>query len=275
MEFLEDEDTKAFFAQLEKNSDKEEIDDSLSDDNLSNDTAEFFDQLELVEHDNKNVEEGGDSNINEHVSQEVNEQVMEEVNEYVSVEANEDDGQEVNLEINEEVIEKVSLRYEDLTISQQEVDENGHGQEVNKKVSLHYEDITQEVDEYVSEEVNQNVSLPYENVCEEVDENVSQEISKNVSEEKRGCEQNEVISDEKFDDFLRDETDVLLNEFMAKWRKLQDKKREFFKMELKKMELDNALSGRVKKVGYKWNEYENGTASELRNALKELRMSRN
>ena len=46
-------------------------------------------------------------------------------------------------------------------------------------------------------------------------------------------------------------------------------------MELKKMELDNALSGRVKKVGYKWNEYENGTASELRNALKELRMSRN
>ena len=162
------------------------------------------------------------------MSQEVNEQVMEEVNEYVSVEANEDDGQEVNLEINEEVIEKVSLRYEDLTISQQEVDENGHGQEVNKKVSLHYEDITQEVDEYVSEEVNQNVSLPYENVCEEVDENVSQEISKNVSEEKRGCEQNEVISDEKFDDFLSNETDVLLNEFMAKWRKLQDKKRFVF-----------------------------------------------
>jgi len=51
--------------------------------------------------------------------------------------------------------------------------------------------------------------------------------------------------------------------------------REFFKMELKKMELDNALSGRVKKVGYKWNEYENGTTSELRNALKGLRMSRN
>uniref|UniRef100_A0A914LW93 Uncharacterized protein n=1 Tax=Meloidogyne incognita TaxID=6306 RepID=A0A914LW93_MELIC len=241
MEFLEDEETKEFFAQLEKNSDKDEIDDSFSDDNLSNDTAEFFDQLELGEHDNKNVEE--DSNINEHVSQ--------EVNEYIGEEANEDDGQEVNEEINEEVIEKVSLRYEDLTISQ-------------------------EVDEYIiSEEVNQNVSLPYENVGEEVDENVSQEISKDVSEEESGCEQNEVISDEKFDDFLSNETDVLLNEFMAKWRKLQDKKREFFKMELKKMELDNALSGRVKKVGYKWNEYENGTTNELRNALKGLRMSRN
>ncbi|CAK5099776.1 unnamed protein product [Meloidogyne enterolobii] len=225
MEFLEDEDTKAFFAKLEESPEKEEIDNSLNDDNLSNDTAEFFDQLELVEHDNKNVEEGEDSNINEDV------------------------GQEVNLEVNEEVI---------------------------KNVSLHYEDVTQEVDEYISEEVNQNISLPYENVCEKRDENVSQEINQDVSEEKDGCEQvTEVISDEKFDDFLRDETDVLLNEFMAKWRKLQDKKREFFKMELKKMELDNALSGRVKKVGYKWNEYENGSTNELRNALKELRISKN
>jgi len=149
---------------------------------------------------------------------------MEEVNEYVSVEVNEDDGQKVN----EEVIEKVSLRYEDLTISQ-EVDEYvGHGQEVNKEVSLHYEDITQEVDEYVCEEVVQNVSLPYENVGEEVNEQVNEEVNE-FSEEKDESEQfTEVISDEKFDDFLRDETDVLLNEFMAKWRKLQDKKRFVF-----------------------------------------------
>nr|CAD2182787.1 unnamed protein product [Meloidogyne enterolobii] len=114
-----------------------------------------------------------------------------------------------------------------------------------------------------------------ENEVEEVNEDVSQEVEEYVSEEKENedvCE--EVDGDicfEKFDDFLH--TDVLLNEFMIKWWKLQDRKREFFTNEIKKMELDNALSGRVKKFVYNWNEYENGTTCEFRNALEELRMS--
>ncbi|CAK5075034.1 unnamed protein product [Meloidogyne enterolobii] len=171
MEFLEDEDTKAFFAILEGNCPDEEESNSCSDDFI-NDTAEFFDQLELVHPDNKSVCENECEEINEEVSQ--------------------------------------------------------------------------EVEGYVSEEkVN-------EDECEEVDGD---------------------ICDEKFDGFLHTEIDVLLDEFMLKWRKLQDKKREFFTNEAKKMEVDNALSGRVKKFVYNWNEYENGTTCEFRNALEELRMS--
>ncbi|CAK5029849.1 unnamed protein product [Meloidogyne enterolobii] len=125
------------------------------------------------------------------------------------------------------------------------------------------------------EEVNENVGQEVnEYVNEKVNEDVSQEVEEYVSEEKEnedGCKEVDGdICNEKFNDFLH--TDVLLNELMLKWRRLQDKKREFFTNEVKKMELDNALSGRVKKF-YKWNEYENGTTCEFRNALEELRMS--
>uniref|UniRef100_A0A915M7I8 Uncharacterized protein n=1 Tax=Meloidogyne javanica TaxID=6303 RepID=A0A915M7I8_MELJA len=127
-----------------------------------------------------------------------------------------------------------------------------------------------EVNENVGQEVNEYVN-------EKVNEDFSQEVEEYVSEEKEnedGCEGVDGdICNEKFNDFLHTEIEILLDEFMLKWRRLQDKKREFFTNEVKKMELDNALSGRVKKFVYKWNEYENGTTCEFRNALEELRMS--
>jgi len=66
-----------------------------------------------------------------------------------------------------------------------------------------------------------------ENEVEEVNKDVSQEVEEYVSEEKENedvCEEVDGdICNQKFDDFLH--TDVLLNEFMIKWWKLQDRKR--------------------------------------------------
>ncbi|KAL7073077.1 hypothetical protein ACQ4LE_008312 [Meloidogyne hapla] len=77
MEFIGDEDTKAFFANLGGSySNEEESDSSVSGDDVINDTAEFFDQLELAHPDDKSV--------CENVSEEVNEDIS--VNEYISEE---------------------------------------------------------------------------------------------------------------------------------------------------------------------------------------------